>query len=580
VKLNEALQAAAAARELPVRERLFLVCGFEPLHLLTFLRAHYARQNPGLALDVSAGLYGDVEGNLARAGASQATVAAVLLEWADLDSRLGVRATGSWSFARQAEIVADIRQRLGRLEAGIRRLAERMPVVIARPTLAFSLLGHTHGWQLGGFELELEQALLAFLGSLSKEPRVRLLHPERLASESPVGVRRDPRSELSTGFPYRIEHASVVGRAVVELAHPAPPMKGLITDLDDTLWAGLVGEVGVGAVAWSLEDRAQIHGLYQSVLGQLHDAGVLLAVASKNEPDVVARALAREDLRLDASALFPVEVSWGPKSAAVDRILSAWNISADAVVVVDDSRMELEEIRRVHPQVTCLEFTPNDPQQALLLLERLRDLFGKPAVTAEDRLRGASLRQRVVFEEQRSVPDLVSFLGGLAGTVTFDDRKNPDDPRLLSLINKTNQFNLNGRRISEGEWLRFLGDESSFVLGASYADRFGALGTIGVAAGSIGPDGIDVEHWVLSCRAFSRRIEDHMLDYLLEHAGVGGVRLRYEKTEKNNPFSEFLERLGVGAPTGGVVTARRAAIGQALEGLPHQTARAPARAVG
>ena len=78
MKLNDALQAASRARGLPVGARLFLVCGFEPLHLPTLLRAHYANREVGVGLDVLTGLYGDVEGNLARARASQASAAAVV----------------------------------------------------------------------------------------------------------------------------------------------------------------------------------------------------------------------------------------------------------------------------------------------------------------------------------------------------------------------------------------------------------------------------------------------------------------------------------------------------------------------
>jgi len=58
-------------------------------------------------------------------------------------------------------------------------------------------------------------------------------------------------------------------------------MKGLITDLDGTLWLGIVGETGVAGVSWSLAEHAQIHGLYQQLLRHFSEMGVLLAVASK-----------------------------------------------------------------------------------------------------------------------------------------------------------------------------------------------------------------------------------------------------------------------------------------------------------
>jgi len=50
------------------------------------------------------------------------------------------------------------------------------------------------------------------------------------------------------------------------------------------------------------------------------------------------------------------------------------------------------------------------------------------------------------------------------------------------LINKTNQFNLNGVRLSEGQWMQHLADPASIVVSVSYEDKFGALGVIGVVA--------------------------------------------------------------------------------------------------
>jgi FkbH-like protein len=216
--------------------------------------------------------------------------------------------------------------------------------------------------------------------------------------------------------------------------------------------------------------------------------------------------------------------------------------------------MELEEIRREHPGITALPFTPKDPRAVLDLLSRLRDLFGKPAVLAEDKLRLASIRNAADFELAARGADLDGFLAGLDGTVTFDARKRENNVRLLELINKTNQFNLNGQRVSDSEWATWLADPESVVIGVAYADRYGALGTIGVVVGkSAGSGVLEVAHWVLSCRAFSRRIEEHTLRHLFGAHGCHTVRLAYRETARNQPFRELLARLDlVPVPSGGL----------------------------
>jgi FkbH-like protein len=576
MKLNDALKIVGARRDLPVGHRAFLVCGFEPLHLPVFLRAHYQSRFARQTLQLGVGVYGDVIGNLERARCTEATLAWLVLEWGDVDPRLGLRSTGAWSGPARATLLADVTERLERLREAIESLAERMPVIVAAPSVSFPLLGHTPSWQASPLELDLELELARFCSDVARIGRARVLHPGRLATSSPVAARSDARSELAAGFPYTLEHASRLAGGLMELAFPNTPKKGLITDLDDTLWAGIVGEVGAESVSWSQSEHAQVHGLYQLVLRQLADAGVLLGIASKNGPEVVDSALSRSDLLIDKNAFFPVAVSWGPKSLAVSAILRTWNIGADAAVVVDDSPMELEEIRRAHPGITCLEFAPKDARRTLEMLIELRDAFGKPQVLEEDKLRAASIRSSAAFEEQVRSADLDSFVAGLEGIVSFDLRRESDGGRLLELINKTNQFNLNGARLSEGEWMSALREAGHFALGVAYADRFGSLGTIAVVKGRVVPSSgaqgplLEVTHWVQSCRAFSRRIEDHTLAYLFDFGGVERLHLAYRSTPRNQPFQEFLGRLAIAADSDGVLELGPDQLARVTRELPHR----------
>jgi len=545
MKLSEALRIVSAARRTESSQSVFFACGFEPLHLSTFLKAHFARQHQGAALDLSCGLFGDLEGNLARALASNASAAVVLVEWSCLDPRLGLRSTGSWGGRSAPDLVASVGERLTRLVASVRELARRMPVALARPSLPLPWLGHTTSCAHSILELELELLLTKALSALATEPRLRLVHPERLAEESPVAERHDPRAELLSGFPFRLPHASALAETLVRLLFPAAPKKGLITDLDETLWAGLVGEVGAEAVAWTQEGKAQLHGIYQSTLGQLVDAGALLGVASKNDPEPVAQALARPDLRLDRSTLYPVQCGWGKKSDMVSSILAAWNIDAASVVFVDDSPLELAEVAAQHPQLTCLRFQRDDPASVLALCRSLRDLFGKPSVTDEDRTRARSFETLASVTRELTRGSDPGFLASLSGTVSFDPRKDRDTRRALELVNKTNQFNLNGVRFTEGDFQRLLEHDDSFLRCVSYADRFGSLGTVGVVGGFAREDAVEVTFWVLSCRAFSRHIEHHMLSELLTWAGPRSVRLAYRETARNALLWSWLSQLGL-----------------------------------
>jgi len=563
--LNQALAIVNARRTGGPAKVHFLVCGCQPLHLATFLKAHLLERLPNDSVEILTGLYAGFPGNLEMATNSPATSAAVVLEWSDIDPRLGLRGAGGWSNKSKEDILAACQERFLSLAPALQKLAAKMPVAIAPPTLPLPPIGSTIRIQAGTVELDLEQQLASFLFQVSQIPGVRIVNPSHI--EQPAGAARlDPKMELLAGFPYSVPYTSALSRSLVDVLYQRQPKKGLITDLDETLWSGIVGEVGAGAVSWDQENHTQIHGLYQQMLGHLADCGVLLAVCSKNEPSVVEAAMSRKDLFIDSESLFPVCTGWGPKSESVAKVLGTWNIAEDAVVFVDDNALELSEVQQAFPGIMCLQFPGNDPAKVWKLLGDLRDLFGKPLLMEEDQLRRASIR---ASGQMREIGNPSDFLRGVQGTVTLDYRRNPIDKRPLELINKTNQFNLNGLRISEGDWQRCLGAGETIMTVVSYQDKFGPLGKIAVLLGARRGERVKVSHWVMSCRAFSRRIEHHTLDSLFRQTNASEIEFAFQPTERNAPLREYFKLMGVQQDNGAFRLSRSQFLAQ-CDVLPHQ----------
>lgn len=568
--LNQALSIVNSSERTGPKKVYYLVCGFEPLHFATFLKAHLLERLPQDDVEIRSGLYGDLVGNIDRATSSPATAAIVVLEWGDLDPRLGLRSSGGWGGEAKTDIVGGLARRFAQLETGLEKLAGRMPVAVARPSLPLPPVGNTIRAQSSVLELELEQQMAAVLLRLARIPGVRVIQAGSLDSVAHPDSRLDAGMELMAGFPYKLAFAGELASASVAVLHQRPPKKGLITDLDDTFWSGLVGENGVDGVSWQQEHHTQIHGIYQQMLGHLADSGILLAVCSKNEAATVETALARKDLFLDPATLFPVCANWGPKSTSVGKILRAWNIGEDAVVFVDDNQMELEEVKRAYPGITCLHFRGKSPALVWNLLGELRDLFGKPVLTEEDKLRRDSLRAAAQIEELGERAATPEFLQGLKGVVTVSWGMDPADKRPLELINKTNQFNLNGLRVDEGDWQRRLEAPNAVLAVISYRDKFGPLGKVAVAMGMRTGGHLRIIHWVMSCRAFSRRLEHHTLECLFRHSGVEEIEFAFQPTEKNQPTQFFFEELGSRRDESGRQTITRADFLSRCGSLPHK----------
>ncbi len=572
MKLLEALEVLKRPISEPTSTReLFLECGFTPLHLQTFLAAHLRLCFPQSRNEIRTGLYGDLAGNLERLQPSNGSIICAVVEWADLDPRLGFRSLGSWRSTDIPKVVESARRQSERLALCVEHLAERAPVYASLPTLPLPPIFVTRGSQVHHQECELRQIVASVATSISACQRVKVVNAQRLDEISPFGERLDPKAEIGSGFPYSLEHASRLAEMIATLIRDQPPKKGLITDLDDTLWAGILGEIGVEAVSWEMSGGAHVHGLYQRFIESLGTAGVMLAAASKNDSSLVEQALARKDILLSRDALFPLEIDWGPKSTSVGRILKQWNIAPDDVVFVDDSPMEVAEVHAAFPQMECVVFPKNDCHAVWDLFKQLRDYFGKGSVSSEDQIRLRSIRSAAAVRDSLHAPghDADSFLRDAQATISFALEADVRDNRAFELVNKTNQFNLNGRRLSQSDWLNFHQSPCAFMLTATYEDKYGPLGKVAVVMGNNDGSKLHVRSWVMSCRAFSRRIEHQCLRYLFEKMGVDQIVLDFKATPRNRPIQDFLAAL-LGRPASPNLSIERASFNAKAPALHHR----------
>jgi predicted enzyme involved in methoxymalonyl-ACP biosynthesis len=99
---------------------------------------------------------------------------------------------------------------------------------------------------------------------------------------------------------------------------------------------------------------------------------------------------------------------------------------------------------------------------------------------------------------------------------------------------------LNGMRYTEADWATELSRPNACSIVTRYEDRFGLLGRIAVLLGHIEGRTLRLRTWVMSCRAFGRRIEYLCLKACFERYGVRSIEFDFKKTVKNGPLQEFL----------------------------------------
>lgn len=344
---------------------------------------------------------------------------------------------------------------------------------------------------------------------------------------------------FASGCPVGGEWLGRVAETAIKLitrptSHPA---KVLVTDLDNTLWAGVIAEDGTEGIGYRPEGAGYRHFVYQSLLARLRREGVLLVAVSRNDPAVVRPPLRSGMMPLDESDFVAVVASYHAKSAQIRQVALELNLGLDAFVFVDDNPVELEEVHQALPGIQTRAFPTRD-EHLPEFLDALEALFGRAEVTEEDRARTTLYRRRLegMAPVEAKGTNLARFLSELEMRLVVHDRSHGDRARAVQLINKTNQFNANGRRWTSEEIAAVL-ESGGRLFGATLADRAGSHGEI--IACLVGPTGI-IEAFVMSCRVFQRRVEQAFLAAL---AGQGHrpVAVRYAPTERNEPFRTFAQ---------------------------------------
>lgn len=324
--------------------------------------------------------------------------------------------------------------------------------------------------------------------------------------------------------------------------------KLLVVDLDDTLWGGIVGDVGVeGLVLGGHDPVGEAFVEFQRILKAISRRGVALAIASKNDEPTALRAIqTHPEMRLTLDDFAARRINWSDKAANVAAIARELNIGLDSVVFLDDSRNERARVREALPEVLVPEL-PEDPRlyaEALLALT----CFDKPAVTPEDMGRSQMYtEERKRAELRKAAVSLDDWLGTLQTVVTVAPLTMANAPRVVQLFNKTNQMNLRTRRMAEPELLAWKSEVRREIWAFRARDRFGDSGIVGILGLEADDGYAAITDFILSCRVMGRRIEETMLHVAAEWAlktGVNEVRAVYSATPKNSPCLEFFRHSG------------------------------------
>ncbi len=324
--------------------------------------------------------------------------------------------------------------------------------------------------------------------------------------------------------------------------------KLLVLDLDDTLWGGVVGDLGWEQLRLGGHDpEGEALVDFQRAVKALRRRGVVLAIASKNTEAVALDAIrSHPEMVLRPDDFVAWRINWGDKARNVADIAAELNLGLQSVVFIDDNPVERARVREALPEV----LVPEWPADKLLYPQAFAELrcFDVPGLSAED----AGRTQMYAAEQRRraarhDVGSLDEWLAGLGIRVRAEPLGGANAARATQLLNKTNQLNLSTRRLTEPEFLAWAAEPGHEVWAVHVGDRFGDAGLTGLLGLERDGDACRVVDFVLSCRVMGRKVEETLAHLAVARArawGAARVEARHLATAKNRPCLEFWTRSG------------------------------------
>ncbi len=325
--------------------------------------------------------------------------------------------------------------------------------------------------------------------------------------------------------------------------------KVLVLDLDNTIWGGVVGDDGLAGIRIAQGDASgEAHRAVQRIALDLRQRGIVLAISSKNS-DSVARAPFMQHpemlLKLEDIAVF--QANWNDKASNIQAIADELHLGLDSIVFLDDNPAERGLVRTLLPEVAVPEL-PEDPSGYARALAA-GGYFEAVTMSVEDLKRAGFYQdnaRRADLAKQAEGVD--AYLESLNMTVTFQPFDAQGRNRIVQLINKSNQYNLTTRRYTEREIQNAERDPEVFCLQVRLSDIFGDNGMISVViCRPLSNETWEIDTWLMSCRVLGRRVERMVLNEILEHARIAGIRnLRgvYVPTERNQMVADHYAKLG------------------------------------
>lgn len=316
--------------------------------------------------------------------------------------------------------------------------------------------------------------------------------------------------------------------------------KVLCLDCDNTLWHGVLGELGPESVlATKNEGTYDVFFEAQYAFKKLKDKGALLALVTKNNIADIEEAFSqRLDFPLNLDDFVSIKANWNQKVESLLELSEELNLGLSSFIFVDDSELECGLVNENLPEVDVI-MVPKILGEYPIAINQINNFFPLEALS-EDKKKTEMYKseaQRKIQKRKLNFDDYINNLN-LELSILRDVEKNIK--RAEQLFQKTNQFNFSVKRYTERDILEMHHDNNFEILMYDLKDKFGDYGIVGATIIDKNRSNIKLDSFVLSCRALGRNIEKAILNIICgQHSDESDIEATIIKNAKNIPAVDF-----------------------------------------
>ena len=415
--------------------------------------------------------------------------------------------------------------------------------------LPFSSLGNLESSKAYGKINFLNRINLKFFDESNKMKNLIISDINLLSAK--IGIDKWYDDSFYFNYKYTLSHEAIpilahsLLKTIISIIGKAK--KCLVVDFDNTIWGGIIGEIGPEEIEiGNGSPVGEIFLRFQNYILDLTKKGVILAGCTKNDHKTAISGLKNKSCILKENDFSIIKANWENKTENIRAISKQLNIGLDSIVFVDDSKFEREFVKSQLPMVEV----PNigvDPEKYIFHLDRAK-YFENIDLSKEDLVRSSFYATNIKRENEKvKHSNYNSYLKSLKMETNLRKFEKKNINRITQLINKTNQFNLTTKRFRLQEVVKISRKSDFITISGDLKDEFGDNGLVAVLIGKKKNNSLDIIIWLMSCRVFNRNLEFAIFDHLIKlckKKKINKIYGNYIKSGKNFIVKNFFETLG------------------------------------